>query len=196
MTRLTNDIREAITIDILKHRYAVDVDKLREQRAVFAVKVYDDIFPTKTQEHMESLPDGWLPRRSDIGVQFGFGHNFTRLQFNGSFGNGIFVRLSTKTDDVFKRILASKEHGCAKNYDPTHPLAQAYDRLNYNLNDLASQVDIAKKSIEAALSKVSSIGRLIETWPEVAQFANKHETGKPQLPALPTDHLNELLRLP
>lgn len=196
MTRLTNDIREAITNDILKHRFTDDLDKLREQRAAFALKVYNDIFPTKTQEHMETLPDGWLPRSNNIGVQFGYGHNFTRLSFNGSFDSGILVRLSTKIDNVFKRILASKEHGCAKSYDPQHPLTQAADRLNYKRKDLADQIDVAKKSIETALSKVSSIGRLIETWPEVAQFVNKHETGKPQLPSLPTDHLNELLRLP
>ena len=27
------------------------------------------------------------------------------------------------------------------------------------------------------------------------QFARKYDTGKPSLPALPTDHLNQLLRL-
>lgn len=199
-TRLTNDIRESLTNDILKHRFTADVDSIIEAQCKFAAKVYGDLFDGKTQAVMYGLPEGWLPNATDIGVQFGYvggTHQFARLYFGG-YLTGILGRLQSKptsTTTTTKRVLSSKAHGCAKVYDPSHPLAIEFGRLKNRTKEVKEAADTAERSIKTTLNAVSTINRLVETWPEVDQFARKYDTGKPSLPALPTDHLNQLLRL-
>lgn len=200
-TRLTNDIRESLTNDILKHRFTADVDAIIEAQQAFAAKVYGDLFDGKTQAVIYGLPDGWFPDATDIGVQFGYAggtNQFVRLYFGG-YLTGILGRLQSKptsTTTTTKRVLASKAHGCAKLYDPSHTLSIEYGRLKNRTAELKEAATVAERSIKTALSEVSTIKRLVDTWPEVAAFASKYDTEKPQLPSLPTDHLNELLRLP
>jgi len=200
MTRLTNDIRERLTRDILRHRFADDADKLRADQAAFAIKVYDDLYDRHTQSRMADLPAGWLRQTARIGARFGYdGYSYTYVYFDGYLKSEV-ERVSTPRDRdrPTTTMLVQDRHsdGCAKVYDPSHQLSKEFDRLKQRESQLEADITMAKKSIETALSKVSSISRLVETWPEVAQFANKYDSGKPQLPALPTDHLNELLRLP
>lgn len=199
-TRLTTDIRNRLTNDILRHRFAADVDALIVAQGEFALKVYNDIFSANKQEAMNSLPEGWLPESHDIGAQFGYsdgGGRFARLWFSG-YLTGILGRLQTRQDDgrITKRVLASKSHGAAKVYDPSHPLAIEFGRLRNRTKDLKSAATEAEQSVTVALNKVTTISRLIEIWPEVETFARKYEVGAPSLPALPTNTLNEMLRLP
>lgn len=199
-TRLTTDIRELLTRDILSHRFTADVDNLIAAQVTFADKVYHDLFDAKTELQMLALPEGWLHNATDIGVQFGYvggPHNFTRLYFNG-YVTGKLSRLQSKSDEpkITKRVLASKIHGCAKVYDPSHRLAIEFDKIRHRTKSLRDAVETAERSVTTALNAVTTIKRLVETWPEVAEFAKKYDTEKPPLPALPTDHLNELLRLP
>jgi hypothetical protein len=198
-TRLTNDIRESLTRDIMRHRFTADVDDLLATQAAFAMRVYDDLFNADMRTAMSALPDGWLNDSDDIGVQFGYvgGSNvYTRLWFSG-YLTGSLGQLQTKRDTKkTMRVPASKAHGCVKVYDPSHPLSKDFDRIRIRTKSLRENVDTAKRSVETALNAVTTIKRLVETWPEVAEFAKKYDTEKPQLPALPTEHLNQLLRLP
>jgi len=198
-TRLTNDIRESLTRDIMRHRFTADVDILLEVQAAFAKRVYDDLFNADMQTAMSALPDGWLPNANYIGVQFGYSdgsNRFTQLHFNGHL-YGPLGQLQTKRDtEKTMRVPASKAHGCVKVYDPSHPLSKDFDRIRIRTKSLRETVDTAKRSVETALNAVTTIKRLVETWPEFAEFAKKYDTEKPQLPALPTEHLNQLLRLP
>jgi hypothetical protein len=200
-TRLTTDIRDRLTNDILRHRFTADVDALIAVQVEFAEKVYNDLFDQTTIARMQALPDGWLPRSHDIGVQFGYTggpHTFVRLWFGGYVRNKM-NELRTKPDDtsrVTKLVTDSKSRGCAKVYDPSHKLAIEFERIRRRTRELKDAIMTAEKSIETALNAVTTTKRLVETWPEVEQFARKYETGPAQLPALPTDHLNQLLRLP
>lgn len=200
-TRLTTDIREKLTLDVLRHRFAADVDALIAMQVQFAEKVYNDLFDQTTIARMQALPEGWLPRSHDIGVQFGYvggPHRFTRLWFGGYLrGRLDYIRTkSSDTSKVTKLVLDSKARGCAKVYDTSHKLAIEYERIRNRTNDLKGAVETAEKSIMTALNAVTTIKRLVETWPEIEPFTKKYETGPAQLPALPTDHLNQLLRLP
>lgn len=200
-TRLTTDIRDSLTLDILRHRFAADVDALIAVQVEFAEKVYNDLFDQTTIARMQSLPDGWLPRVHDIGAQFDYvgGANcYTRLWFSG-YLTGILGRIAikpVKTDLTKKLVTDSKASGCAKVYDPSHKLAIEFDRIRHRTKELKDAAETAERSIMIALNAVSTIKRLVETWPEIDQFARKYETGPAQMPALPTDHLNQLLRLP
>lgn len=197
MTRLTNDIRQALTTDILKHRFTADVDKLLSDQAEFARRVYEDIFDQSTRDRMNGLPEGWLSTRSSIAVQMGA---YTNLHFDGYIRSGDVSRLKTRPKERVNptelRMPANKCGGCAKQYDPSTLLYRQHEKLEHREKELIGDVDTAKRSIIVALNAVSTVKRLIETWPEIDQFAKKYNTDKPNLPAVPTNHLNDLLRLP
>lgn len=199
-TRLTNDIRERVGLDVLVHRFRPDVDALLHDQSAFALRVYDDLFDVKTQAAMHALPEGWLPAAESIGAQFGYhGGNgrFVRLYFSG-YVYGDLSRVRDKSDNaiVVRRVPASKEHGCAKVYDSSHKLSIEFDRIRDRTKKIRENIATAKQSVTAALAAVTTVKRLIETWPEIAPFASKYETEKPQLPALPTHQLNSILDLP
>lgn len=192
-TRLNIDNRNAIIKDALAHRFGAEVKALIDERAEFAAAVYDDICKKADRLKMAELPDGWLPKTDNIAVQFGA--DFTRIYFNGRVHGDLCKATDYRRDDE-RRVLAKHNSGCAKAYEATHKLASEHARLRAKETDLRTAYKQAAQSMMTALNRVSTVKKLIETWPEIAPFASCHETGKPSLPALPTDQLNKLLDLP
>lgn len=195
--RLTNDIREMIVVDVLIHRFRADADAFRADQAALANRVYEDIFDAKTREKMAAVPDGWLPKTTNVGVQFGGANRYEQMYFDGHISGNI-RKVATKSDapETFRLIPYNRHRVCAAVYEASHPLSIAHAKLEQRKATLDDQIETAKRSIEAALAAVTTVKRLIETWPEVAPFASKFDGEKPQLPALPTQHLNSILDLP
>ena len=192
-TRLNIDNRNAIIKDALTHRFNDEIKELVDMRAAFASAVYDDICKKADRQKMAELPEGWVPETDNIAVQFG--SDFTRIYFDGHL-YGDLARATTYKRTDKRRVLAKHSSGCAKAYDATHKLASENSRLKAKEQDLKNAYKEASRSMMTALNAVTTVKRLIETWPEIAPFASKHETGKPALPALPTGQLNKLLDLP
>lgn len=197
-TRLTNDLREKIAADILRHRFNEQVDELIADRAALAEAIYNDIYRKSDREKMEALPKGWLPEEVNIGVQFGAsGSRYENIDFNGHI-YGKLGALRTKRDDerVTRRVLHKHRTGCAKVYEETHKLAVRHQDIDARWSAMKAEYDAASRQTMAALASVSTIKRLLEAWPEVAPFALKYEDAPRQLPSVPTDKLNEMLGLP
>lgn len=197
-TRLTNDLRDTIASDILRHRFNEQVDALIADRAALADAIYNDIYRKSDREKMEALPKGWLPEETNIGVQFGSSSSrYENVEFNGHF-YGKLGALRTKREDerVTRRVPHKHRSGCAKVYEETHKLALRHQELDARWSAMKAEFDAASRQIMAALASVSTIKRLIEVWPEVAPFASKHEDAPRQLPSVPTEKLNEMLGLP
>lgn len=198
-TRLTNDLRDAIAADILRHRFNEQVDALIADRAAFAEAVYCDIYRKSDREKMEALPKGWLPECSKVGVQFGStGRSYENVNFDGSF-YGPLGAMRTRVKDkpsTDRRMQNRHAHGCAKVYDDQHKLSIRRQELDDRFSALKADFEAAKRQTNAALASVNTIKRLIEAWPEVAPFATKHEAAPRQLPSVPTEKLNEMLGLP
>lgn len=192
-TRLNIDNRNAIIRDALAHRFSADVKSLIDERATFASAVYDDICKKADRLKMAELPEGWLIETDNIAVQFG--GDFVRVNFAGKL-YGDLVRATDYSRDDKRRVLAKHANGCAKIYDATHKLASEHQRLRSKETDIKNAYKTASQSMMTALNRVSTVKKLIETWPEIAPFASRHDTGKPSLPALPTEQLNKLLDLP
>lgn len=192
-TRLTTSIREAITKAALAHRFKDEVEALIDAKAEFAASVHEDLYKKSDRQKMDELPDGWLVNTQDIGVQFGMG--FSRIYFNG-YTYGVLVKATSYKRDDRKRVLAKHSSGCAKAYEATHKLSVKHIELDGRERDLRQAYEAAERQIKAALGEVTTIKRLIETWPEIAPFAEKYEAEKPNLPALPTQQLNKILDLP
>ena len=192
-TRLTISIREEITKAALAHRFAEDVKALIDAKAEFAASVHADQYSKADRQRMDELPEGWLENAECVGVKFGTDYN--RIYFNGYTYGQIAQATDYKREDR-KRLLAKHTHGCAKAYDAVHKLSSRHFELDGRERDLREAYKLAERQIKAALSEVTTIKRLIETWPEIAPFATKFENEKPTLPALPTQHLNKILDLP
>lgn len=197
-TRLTNDLRETIAHDILRHRFTEQVDALIADRAALADAVYADLYRKADREKMEALPKGWLPEEHNIGVQFGAeGHTYQNLEFCGAFYGPLGGMRTVKDGErITRRVPHKHRSGCAKAYEPSHKLVARYQELATRQADMDSEFKAAKRQTLAALNSVQTIKRLIEAWPEVAPFASKYEDAPRQLPSVPTDTLNEMLGLP
>lgn len=191
--RLTTEIRNEIAKAALAHRFGDDVRKLTDKKAEFAASVYADIYSKANRQKMAELPDGWLFEAADIDIKFGV--TFTRLSFRGHISAPLSKATQYKRQDVV-RIPAKDKSGCVKAYEATHKLSAEHDRIEAEERSLRVSYSEAAKQIEAALASVSTIKRLVETWPEIAPFAARFNDAKVNLPALPTEQLNKIFDLP
>ncbi len=194
-TRLTTSIREHIAKLALSHRFADELMALVADRAAFAEAVYRDIYKQTEREKMAALPEGWLPTVNHIDVQFGEGCRYLTLWFNGSFYGDLWW-ISTPVEVIFKAIPFKHQHGCVKVYEPTHKLSVRFEELDARLTVLRDKHGAAKRQIEAALGSVTTVGKLLELWPEIAPFTKDFNGIPSPLPAIPTSDLNALLDLP
>jgi hypothetical protein len=197
-TRLTNELRDKIAADILRHRFTEQVDALIADRAVFADAIYTDIFRKSDREKMAALPKGWLPEETSIGAQFGEASGrYENVNFNGFFyGKLSGLRTTREGETVTRRVPYKHRTGCAKVYDDAHKLTQRHMELSDRLTTLTEEYSAAKRQTMAALHSASTIKRLVEAWPEVAPFTAKYENAPSQLPSVPVAKLNEMLGLP
>lgn len=191
--RLTKQIREAITKAALTHRFRDEVNALIDAKADFGRAVYDDLYKKADRQKMAELPAGWLPENDGVGIQFGT--SFSRVYFSGCVYGSIMRATDYKRSDNL-RLLSKHASGCAKVYDAVHKLSATHEGLRSREGDLKAAYDGAERQMTAALNAVTTVKRLIETWPEIAPFAAKYETEAPYLPALPTSQLNRILDLP
>lgn len=196
MTKLTTYIRENLAKDLLKHRFGDAAASLVADRAAFALKVYNDLYSEAERKKMAALPDGWLGKDSDITVQFGDGSGYGKLEFSGSVYGDVHAVLKTPVDTVYRLVIHQHLRGCAKAYERNHEFAAEYDALRERQKDLSTQISQARRQTEAALTKATTLKRLVDIWPEIEPFVEKYVDKPKPLPALPTNELNALLDLP
>lgn len=192
--RLTKEIREAITKDLVRHRFEDAVKKVYEQRAALADAVYRDLYTKAQRDQMDSLPAGMLPEDDDLSVRFGTSH--TNVYFSGFTYGDLNKVVSAVRAGSARRMFYKHKSGCVKDYLATHKLSIENDRLMGVVADLVKDIDAARRVSMAAMASVGTVKRLVEAWPEVAPFARKFDTEKPRLPMVQTDQLNKILDLP
>lgn len=195
-TRLTTWIREQITKDVVRHRFADAALELVKDRAALAVDVYNDVYSEAERKKMAALPSGWLGEDRDITVQFGDGRGYEKLSFSGAVYGEVSTVLKDSIEPVDLLVQHRHERGCAKVYELTHPFALRRDDLRARDKDMSEAIRTARRQVEAAVQKATTLNRLIELWPEIEPFASKYEDKPKHLPALPTSELNALLDLP
>lgn len=197
MTKLTNDMRETITTAVMRYRFTQSCAALEADRAAFATEVYKDVYSEADRRQMQSLPPGWLPELSEIRAQFGdSGSRYGELSFNGRVYNSIISLVHAPQPSAHFRAPASHEHSCVKVYANDHPLCARYNALVDLQKAMEVEIKTAQRQTAAALASVTTIGRLVEMWPEIKPFTEGYDTKPRQLPAIPTTDLNKLLKLP
>lgn len=198
--RLTKSIRDDLTEKLLTRSFGKKVQELAARCRSFADRVYEDVY-RKELERMNALPDGWLGTNSSFNVKFG--SEYTPLGFNGTLDGwswpSKFMMVGLETDLVYRRVLASRFSQCNKVYDALSDFAVEYTSLNNEQSDLIRTIIETQQSVKATLSRVTTVQKLIEVWPEVEEFAKKYLVEgekKVLLPAVSREHLNTILNLP
>lgn len=207
--RLTNDMRGKIVNAVLEHKFNPIIAELAKDFAALADDVHKTAF-RKILEKIEALPEGWLPTDDDIQVEFGAG-KMQRLNFNGQFthryGYRVIDGVHVSEADLntfaqfppatFRRFPANKKGTCVSSFDARSELSLRYDELSNRKYDLISSFNKARLETGVAVSKFTTIDKLLEAWPEIEPFTKGVAAkAKPQLPAVPIMKLNELLGLP
>lgn len=193
-TRLTKETREAIAKDLVKHRFAEAVQAVYRKRADLADAVYRDLYKASEREQMATLPAGMLPEVDDMGVRFG--GVYTNVYFSGYIYGDLAKVATVDRNGSHRRVFFKHKGGCVKDYDARHKLAIQHEEVSGAAADLVKEVDAAHRAALGAISKVGTVKRLIEVWPEVAPFARRFDTGPAQLPMIRTEQLNKILDLP
>lgn len=198
--RLTNYIRETLALEIMRHRFADEIEAFVAARKSFASDVYDDLYRKAEREKIDALPSGWLPEANSISVQFGdTSSSYATLSFSGSV-HGTFSRLrkksTEKTETIDRRFLSKHVRHCAKVYAPDHRLSVRYQTLQAASKDLGERISAAEKQAEAAVNSVTTLPALLKAWPEIEPFTQSFFANPTKLPAIPVGRLNEIFKLP
>lgn len=188
--KLTTSIREQIMWKVLRHRFQEEFDQVVAEGAAVADLIYNDVFKKKERDLMDSLPEGWLPTDDDIAVQAACGYQ--RIYFNGKFHLEGFKK---PTLEQFRRFPKCRLSGAAKVYEAGDKIGERLGKLIESRTDLEQRVSLAKRQVMASLNSVTTLGKLKSEWPEIAPFCPEVEEVGTAL-AIPTDRLNELLKLP
>lgn len=204
--KLTTWMREDIVRDILAYRFKGVYERALEDFAVLARDVYDDVFTRAEQRRMKRLPAGWLPEADCIGAQFGdTGSSYQSLEFNGtnvSHGLPTFKpRRPFEDPKVVRRLFPNSKHRTrAVKYEKDHTLSVRYFVISNTLQKRIAEHAEAKKMAERGVMQATTVGRLIEVWPEVAHFAKRFSgeeyARERKLPVVQIEHLNAVLGLP
>lgn len=196
MTRLTNDMRADIVSALMTHKFDDEVSVLCDERAGIALAVYEHHY-AGTLERMDKLPKGWLQtegvvrfRAAGYNHQYNFsGRIFGRPQTLSSF-------ISNKRENVEKRQQAQWVGRTLQTYEATHDIAVRVEKHEAAAAALAERVTQARAQATATLDRFTTVEKLIDAWPEIKPFIPAGKAPPPAVPALPTQHLNQMFDLP
>lgn len=191
--KLTIAMRDAIRLDLLRHRFSAEVLQMEAQRAALARLVYENVLGRENLHRIDDLPANWLPLDHSIGVKMG--EKVTHLNFSGHTDSTHLHRLYVDRPTVEGWPLPNCYKGVAKVYDAVHPLAVRYEELQAHKKDLEERVTQASAATRAALDVPTTLIRLREMWPEIAPFLTKYSMSPAPVPALRSVELNALLGL-
>lgn len=198
MTRLTNDTRDRILNDLIRHRFQPEMDAINAATKVLANAVYETVYDAETRQKMDALPEGWLFEDDDLEVTFA--GRRVRIGLNGSmWHNEPLNILARGSDQVFRRFLNKHRSNSIAHFGADHPHSLAFEKITQDRDRLKEAVSISKRQTSAALNAVSTVEALIKAWPEVKPFAERwieEKDSRPKLPAIPVESLNAVLGLP
>lgn len=180
--KLNNRLRNAISHDMLRHRFEKEEERVGKLFFNLADDVYNDVYVLDTRLQMQSLPKGWLPKASALSVQFGAGSsNFVRLRFpNGE--NRV--------------VLTKHQSSCARRYADSHILTLRWIQYGDARDALKSARGEAQTEVAAILGSVTTTKRLAEIWPQAVPFIRNHISDENRnLPSVAIAQVNALLNL-
>ena len=179
MTRLTNDMREAIAHAAVWHKFDPLKKKLDDMEDTLAREAYAAIIPADELKALEGVPPRWLNHNSSVTVSAG-GYNIQLSLKEGT-------QLPVPRNGAFR--LGALPHGDLCDRARAHANAQ---------ETLRNERRNAFYATQTLLASVTTFKALRAAWPDGETFYKKFEGAVPAstLPAVQVAKVNEMLGLP
>lgn len=202
--RLDERKREKLINILLAHRYYDEVMELVKARKNFALVLYNDGLGPKRRKIIASLPDGWLPKVFHIQAAIPAG-GMIKIDFDGTFDHCHYpdwlekiINFKGRPDRIEFSLPDEIKNLPLKSYDRIDdPIVVKWEELQRAEEKLRERVDKAAELARTYIWKAGSTGALKQMWPEMTEFCAQLEgvVGN-QLPAIPTQELNMVFKLP
>ena len=181
--RLTNDLRDIICRKAVSHAFDPKKEALTQVEHGLAKEAYEAVFSDADRKAVAKVGKDWV--RFDSCLKFNVG------------GLTITLNAAGEGFPVPYRINGYRGYSC--NILGTVEFGELADRIQKHANDLEAyeaERTKAAKQLSAMLSKINTIKKLREVWPEGAQFYSKYEVESvAALPAIRVDEINSMLGL-
>ncbi len=196
--RLTKLIRKRINRNLMRHRFAVEVEALAITQAELALDVYKEHYDIAARRKMGNLPEGWLPTVAQLKFVFGSGDaGFTSLSFNGSVGMRNIDQLLGNIggrSSIFMPVRDKDQGVCVARYANNHQLTKRFYQQEKDREKMLTVMQSAELDIRVGLGRATTIEALLKRWPEVEPLIP--DIPIPNLPVILVDDLNKSLHLP
>lgn len=201
MTRLTNDIKNAITRNALKKGGVFAEKKLL---ATERVQLANDVRiaalggtdNAKKAEHLYKTASALVAKLQDTVNKDTYISYAESYGISAAFG-GQRGWLIYGEDEKGETIYQLTPHKNKNLFPAEHELSKRFTQLNEKEALIKKKEDEIKANVKAALNSVSTIKRLIDVWPEAKELIpddiNKTSA---TLPAVQVEDLNNLIGLP
>ena len=218
-TRLTNDIRDRIVADLLRHAFEDKSKAIIDEQIQLGEDVYDDVMnstmprtnggkgPAKKLKHLiEELPAAWPVPSMNMKVVFGGNmeqidrEKGFQFQYGYRSSNGLIAPKTINTTEKWLFAPNYQRGQTFATYDSDHVFTERCNDLRERHKDLSEQIEQMRATTRATLSSANTIQKLITMWPEIETFAapylQPNTAAAAFLPMVTRQKLNETLGLP
>jgi hypothetical protein len=201
INRLTNAMRSSILDDLILYGFKDKMQAQYDAELTFVKKVWDDVF-SKQQEAIDAAPSSWF--KTQYSFKVGFDNVISELSFQHGFSANYreaWSNFGVNTDGANKVRMphSATTYIPVKNYLAKSSMGKQLAALGDISDDLFAEVKTTKIATEVALSRISTISKLIDAWPECASFVEPYRVmGEKEalLPMVSREALNVTLGLP
>lgn len=182
MVRLSAAIRDSIVDALLKSKFVkedLELDGLKEKEEEAEREAerlaYDAAFSKKTQEFMNSAAEGMFPtaKKVMIRIEHSEGNYVDKEAYFGE-ERRVPWRHSTYGSGGFAAVLP-----------PDHPYVKAVENLKAinrertaKRDELRERKHASRRKVLTVIESVTTVKRLTEVWPEVAEFLPESVSGR------------------
>lgn len=155
---ITYEITDKIVSQIVNGFLVEKDEQLKKDSFDFAERVYKDVYKSELKK-ISDLPDGYLPERGSICVQFSEGSDgFVRLLFQGQ-----------------KRILDKHTSNAAKLYENDDELTIEFFNLQMRSSNLKQDRKTMTTQLKAVVNSHNTTKQLKDAWPEIKKYVEPFE---------------------
>lgn len=184
---ISKTVKEQMVNAIVAHGFDQRIADALKAQKLQGDEIYKDVYSGGVMRTMMALPDGFLPKRQALCVNWN--GQLRRIEMSAP-------RVVASAHKIESRYLSSSDQ--AKLYESDNPLMLAYEKTCDALKKIEGGRDDARRQAVAVIDSCSSLSKLWKVWPEAQSVIGRFEqaTDRVLLPTVAIDNLNAELGLP
>lgn len=196
--RITAEIRDGIIANAVAQRFAADKLAISEQeehvRQLTKARDqvgYEAAFSEVDRKRLSAAPEGWFPKSTSVKVAVEETNEVIEISFAEAQRVPYEVHDKRYNTHIASIIRPDHPYMAARN-----AVRDAKAILDAMQKELSERERALRSRVKAVVESVTSVGRLVEVWPEVTELLPEVHAGpKGTLPALLISDLNAELGL-